>query len=61
MSDWYLERQLTYFKAGIRGSHPDDIYGDQMNLGRATCSLLTTRSRTSSPTSIRCAKQATLQ
>ena len=32
MSDWYLERQLTYFKAGIRGSHPDDIYGDQMNL-----------------------------
>jgi len=32
MSDWYLERQLTYFKAGIRGGHPDDIYGDQMNL-----------------------------
>jgi cytochrome c oxidase subunit 2 len=32
MSDWYLERQLTYFKEGVRGSHPDDIYGDQMNL-----------------------------
>ena len=32
MSDWYLERQLQYFKAGIRGGHPDDIYGDQMNL-----------------------------
>jgi cytochrome c oxidase subunit II len=31
-SDWYLERQLQYFKAGIRGGHPDDIYGDQMNL-----------------------------
>jgi cytochrome c oxidase subunit II len=32
MSDWYLERQLQYFKAAIRGGHPDDIYGDQMNL-----------------------------
>jgi len=32
MSDWYLERQLQYFKDGVRGSHPDDIYGDQMNL-----------------------------
>jgi len=30
MSDWYLERQLQYFKDGVRGSHPDDIYGDQM-------------------------------
>ena len=28
----YLERQLQYFKAGVRGGHPDDIYGDQMNL-----------------------------
>jgi cytochrome c oxidase subunit 2 len=32
MSDWYLERQLTNFKSGLRGGHPDDIYGDQMNL-----------------------------
>jgi cytochrome c oxidase subunit 2 len=32
MSDWYLERQLQYFKDGVRGSHADDIYGDQMNL-----------------------------
>ena len=32
MSDWYLERQLQYFKDGVRGGHPDDIYGDQMNL-----------------------------
>jgi cytochrome c oxidase subunit 2 len=32
MSDWYLERQLHYFKDGVRGSHDEDIYGDQMNL-----------------------------
>jgi cytochrome c oxidase subunit 2 len=32
MSDWYLERQLGYFKEGVRGSHTDDIYGDQMSL-----------------------------
>jgi len=32
MNDWYLERQLQYFKDGVRGSHPDDIYGDQMGL-----------------------------
>ena len=30
MSDWYLERQLQYFRGGVRGSHADDIYGDQM-------------------------------
>ncbi len=28
--DWYLRRQLQYYKAGIRGTHPDDIYGQQM-------------------------------
>ena len=27
---WYLKRQLQKFKDGIRGSHPDDIYGMQM-------------------------------
>ena len=32
MSDWYLERQLHYFKDGVRGAHDEDIYGDQMNL-----------------------------
>jgi cytochrome c oxidase subunit 2 len=32
MSDWYLERQLQYFKGGVRGVHADDIYGDQMAL-----------------------------
>ena len=30
MSDWYLKRQLDYFKARVRGSHAADIYGDQM-------------------------------
>lgn len=28
--DWYLVRQLKNFKAGIRGAHPQDIYGAQM-------------------------------
>jgi cytochrome c oxidase subunit 2 len=31
-SDWYLARQLQYFKDGVRGSHPDDFYGFQMGL-----------------------------
>jgi cytochrome c oxidase subunit 2 len=29
-SAWYLERQLNYFKQGVRGSHDDDLYGKQM-------------------------------
>ncbi len=29
-SDWYLVRQLFNFKHGIRGAHPDDLYGFQM-------------------------------
>ena len=28
--DWYLERQIKYFKEGIRGKHPKDIFGAQM-------------------------------
>lgn len=28
--DWYLTRQLKNFKAGIRGTHPKDVYGAQM-------------------------------
>ena len=28
--DWYLERQLTYFRDGIRGSNPNDLLGQQM-------------------------------
>ena len=27
---WYLQRQLQNFKAGVRGAHPDDTYGQQM-------------------------------
>jgi len=30
MSDWYLARQLKNFQDGIRGTHPDDKYGEQM-------------------------------
>ncbi len=30
MNDWYLARQLENFKKGIRGAHPDDIFGQQM-------------------------------
>ncbi len=30
MSDWYLVRQLQYFKTGVRGAHPGDEYGFQM-------------------------------
>jgi cytochrome c oxidase subunit 2 len=32
MSDWYLVTQLKNFKQGIRGSHPQDMYGPQMAL-----------------------------
>lgn len=28
--DWYLKRQLAYFKNGIRGSNPEDVIGQQM-------------------------------
>jgi len=30
--DWYLVRQLQNYRQGIRGSHPSDLYGKQMNL-----------------------------
>jgi len=29
---WYLKRQLKYFQQGIRGQHPQDLYGNQMIL-----------------------------
>jgi len=32
MSDWYLVTQLKNFKQGIRGAHPQDLYGGQMAL-----------------------------
>ena len=28
--EWYLVRQLQNFKSGVRGAHPDDVYGQQM-------------------------------
>lgn len=30
MTDWYLARQLQYFKDGVRGNHPEDQLGYQM-------------------------------
>ncbi|WP_019529640.1 c-type cytochrome [Dasania marina] len=32
MDDWYLKRQLSNFKQGIRGAHPQDTHGRQMML-----------------------------
>jgi cytochrome c oxidase subunit 2 len=32
VSDWYLVTQLKNFKQGIRGAHPQDMYGPQMAL-----------------------------
>ena len=31
-NDWYIARQLENFRQGIRGSHPQDLYGKQMTL-----------------------------
>ncbi len=35
MSDWYFVTQINNFRAGIRGLHPSDDYGEQM-VGMAT-------------------------
>ena len=32
MSDWYLVIQLKNFKQGVRGAHPQDMFGPQMAL-----------------------------
>lgn len=32
LDDWYLLRQLGNYKQGVRGAHPADLYGKQMNL-----------------------------
>ena len=32
MSDWYMVTQLKNFRAGVRGSHPQDLHGSQMAL-----------------------------
>jgi cytochrome c oxidase subunit II len=36
ISDWYLATQLKNFRQGIRGAHPQDLYGSQMALMAAT-------------------------
>jgi cytochrome c oxidase subunit II len=30
IDDWYLVTQLENFREGVRGRHPEDLYGDQM-------------------------------
>jgi hypothetical protein len=30
MADWYMVRQLTNFRADVRGAHIDDVFGRQM-------------------------------
>ena len=30
LPDWYIERQLNYYRKGIRGAHKEDTYGQQM-------------------------------
>jgi cytochrome c oxidase subunit 2 len=35
-ADWYLTRQLQYYQEGIRGSHKDDVFGQQMAAMAAT-------------------------
>jgi cytochrome c oxidase subunit II len=32
MSDWYMATQMKNFRNGIRGGHPQDVYGGQMAL-----------------------------
>lgn len=36
MNDWYLYTQLKNFRDGVRGGHPQDMYGSQMALFAAT-------------------------
>ena len=31
-NDWYIVRQIENYKQGVRGSHPQDLYGKQMSL-----------------------------
>ncbi len=40
LEPWYLIRQLRNFKTGVRGTHPDDTYGQQM---QALANTLTDR------------------
>jgi cytochrome c oxidase subunit 2 len=34
-ADWYLRSQLQAYRAGWRGSHPDDTLGQQMRAATA--------------------------
>jgi cytochrome c553 len=36
LNDWYLITQLSNFRDGTRGSHPEDTYGAQMRAATAT-------------------------
>src|SRR3989442_13192451 len=36
--DWYLKRQLKYFKSGARGTHEKDVFGKMMAPMAATLS-----------------------
>src|SRR5437879_7205550 len=36
--DWYLKRQLKYFKNGVRGTHEKDVFGKMMAPMAATLS-----------------------
>jgi cytochrome c oxidase subunit 2 len=38
LNDWYVVTQLQNYKAGVRGSHPDDTYGQQMQSATALLS-----------------------
>jgi cytochrome c oxidase subunit 2 len=56
MSDWYMVTQLKNFKQGIRGTHPKDLYGPQMNF-MAGIRRMTGKPMTWSPTSIACGER----
>ncbi|MGI9249823.1 MAG: c-type cytochrome [Pseudohongiellaceae bacterium] len=35
-NDWYMFQQIKLFQSGYRGSHPEDIYGQQMRVSVST-------------------------
>jgi cytochrome c oxidase subunit 2 len=43
MSDWYMVTQLRNFRDGVRGGHPQDLYGAQMALMAGTSGARTRR------------------
>ena len=38
LAPWYVERQLTYFRDGLRGNHPEDTHGQIMAAASAKLS-----------------------